>query len=575
MTPDAVIKHDKRSVAFDAARLESSIAAAALGARDPLPADAASRLAREVVESIAAACAASGKSVVTSAEIRVFSIQALRDMSFENVTNAYQLVAREAFSKLQRVRVIDDDMPRDSAAGSTWDRRRLVESLRASGIASEFAYAAAREVERRVIALGQEFVSPALIHALASLVLPTDAFGMRVYSARRIAYSAAVHVPHFDAKQATEYPLPSNGPALEAFWIQAIHSADAVRSVRDNLISLDPCPSAASSLNPVTTETPHDPLSIEFPATLRHCFAQVLHGLNVRADGPDRIDALGELLARIEGESHDVPYSASELNLYLKSVPKKLFDTFHRAAPVTINAGGLVAREALRDVTRTAARLGELASIAARIHREREEYFLRSPVRGRVLPIAVTGLWNATAWIQGGGFDTTHAAIGARDVIAPLCNALHNSVANLRKENGMELVLTASAPLLAERRLWRNDRGFFLDDGQKLNAASAYESAPESKLSSSMDDFINRLDFAKAVGEAFDEPPALTIAVGLSPEIDAVQWKNLLDGFAQAGVACLRLAFGNNPRTVPNLTRAIRSYSVGFPLLDPLASAPI
>jgi len=292
--------------------------------------------------------------------------------------------------------------------------------------------------------------------------------------------------------------------------------------------------------------------------------------MNVRADTPERIGAIAAMLSRGIGEPPGVPAPGTALSLYFKSIPKKLFDAAHRALPVTLNAGGLVAREAVRDPKRAAARLGELAAVAARVHREREEYFLRSPVRGRVLPIAVAGLWNATAWLQGEGFDTTHAAIGARRVIAPLCQSLRAAVEALRLSSGMDLVLTASAPVAAERRLWRDDRSFFLNDGLKLNAASAYESGPELKLSSSMDDFFNRLDFATAVGEAFDEPPVMSIDAAVSVEVDSAQWNDLFAGLAQAGVACLRVAFGGSARAVPNLTRAIRSYLIGFPLLDGL-----
>ena len=191
-------------------------------------------------------------------------------------------------------------------------------------------------------------------------------------------------------------------------------------------------------------------------------------------------------------------------------------------------------------------------------------------MRGPILPIAVAGLWNATTWIQGEGFDTTRAGIGARQVILPFCQTLRTAVEALRTESGMELVLTAAAPIPAERRLWHNDRSFFLNDGLKLNAASAYETGLELKLASSMNDFINRLDFAKAVSEAFDEPPIMTIEAGLSSEIDAAQWNDLFSGIAQTGVARLRIVFSGHARTVPNLTRSIRSYLIGFPLLDSL-----
>jgi hypothetical protein len=440
--------------------------------------------------------------------------------------------------------------------------------LRASGVASDPAASTAREVERRVIALGVECVSPALIHALTSLALPKEIFGGRSYAARRVAFSAVQHHPHPNAALAIENPLPSCGSALEQFWIQAVHSPEVAEAVRNNLLSIDPCPSAADTLYSNASDKSIDPLTTEFQTFIEHFSAGPKTELNVRADSPERVDALATALAQLSSTSIPANSAGSELSVHFKTVSEKRAGCAPRSMPVTINAGGLMAREALRDPERAAIRLSELAGVAARVHREREDYFERSAVRGLTLPIAVAGLWNATAWLQGSGFDTTHAPIGAHAAIAPLCQALRIAIEKLRAESGMELVLTASAPLIAERRLWRNDRGFFLDDGQKLNAASAYET--DLKLSTSMDDFVNRLDFAKAVGDAFDEPPALSIEASLSPEIDVAQWKELFESFTNAGLACLRITFGGSARAIPNLTRAIRSYRIGFPLLDGL-----
>lgn len=575
--PDAVLKHDGRRVAFDTARLAASVQNAATGARVALSGGEAQRLGRMIAET--AGLAAIDKynpevqGVIASADIRALTMLSLRRFKFDHVAEAYQNHARAAALLLWRVRVADPEMPRSESAGTPWDRRRLLESLRASGIAFDVAGAAARDVERRIVTLGRDFISPALIHSLAALALPAGAHGAREYGVRRVAFSATAYLPHWREQAALENPLPSSGPALEEFWLQGVHSPGVVKAVRENLLSLDPCPSNAAAFGEEKSSPPADPLTPDFFAMFKRIWATAAPVLNVRADDAERIGALAEFLARIPGEFGGMPAPVTELSLYFKAIPDKLFDASRRAAPVTLNAGGLVAREALRDPKRAAARLSELALLAAQAHREREEYFLRSPVRGRILPVAAAGLWNATAWIQGEGFDATRAAIGTRQVIAPLCEALRAAIEGLRGESGMELVLTAAAPLSAERNLWRNDRRFFLRDlreGVDLNAGSAYESGPELRLSPSMDDFTNRLDFAKAVGEAFDEPPELTIAVPLAPETNAAQWHELLAGLSQAGVACLRLAFGGNARAVPNLTRAIRSYLIGFPLLDGL-----
>ena len=577
--PDAVIKHDGRRVAFDAARLAASVQNAAMSARAALPGDEALRLGRLIAESAGQAALENDNpektGVIASADIRTLTMLSLRRLKCDDVAEAYQNHARAAALLLWRVRVAEPEMPRAESSGTPWDRRRLLESLRESGIAFDVAGATARDVERRVVTLGWEFISPALIHSLAVLALPAGAHGARDYGVRRVAFSAAANLPHWSAKSAVENPLPAGGRALEEFWLQGVHSPGVVKAVRDNLLSLDPCPSSAAAFEKQESTLPADPLGTDFSAAFKRCWAAGAPGLNVRADGTERIRAMAEFLARIPGEFDGMSAPVTEVCLYFKAVPDKLFDAAQRAAPVTVNAGGLVAREALRDPKRAAARLSELAVLAARAHREREEYFLRSPVRGRILPVAAAGLWNATAWIQGEGFDATRAAIGTRQVIAPLCQALRAAIEAVRGESGMELVLTAAAPLSAERRLWRNDRGFFMRDlreGVELNAGSAYESGPELKLSPAMDDFTNRLDFAKAVGEAFDEPSEMTIVVPLAPATGAAQWSELLGSVAQAGVACLRLAFGGNARAVPNLTRAVRSYLIGFPLLDGLDS---
>ena len=566
--PDAVIKHDERRVAFDAARLEASILRAALSAPDALPAEAATRVAREIASTVGAEALNVGKSVIATAEIRALCIQALSALGFQNVADAYQYHARESLSLLRHLRVIEMDMPRDGSAGWAWDRRRLIESMRESGIAPDPAAAAARDVERRVLALGRERVSPALIHALTQLALPADCFGAQTYAARRIAFSAAQQHPHPNATLPSEDQLPGDSAALEQFWIQSVHSPEVVEAVRDNLLSIRPCPSSADATLPDAADSIIDPLTTDGNALVEQFRNADSTGLKVRADSTDRIDLLSSALAQISAAASPTLNTGGEIVVHFRRLNAKNPSLAPRVLPVTINAGGLLPREALRDPQRAAARLGELAGIAARAHREREAYFERSATRGRVLPIAVSGLWNATAWLQGGGFDTTRAPIGARAAIAPLCQALRLAINTLRAESGMDLMLTATAPSAAERRLWHNDRCFFLDDGQKLNAASAYETGL--KLSTAMGDFVDRLDFVKTVGESFDEPPMLSIDAGFASETSAAQWLELLEGVANAGLASLTIALGDHARPLPNLTRAIRSYRAGFPLLDAL-----
>ncbi len=564
--PDAVIKHDGRSVAFDASRLELSIAHSA---GRILTAEAALRLGRQVAGMVAFGVLADGKRVVATSDIRVRVLQALRDLKCDGAAEAFQDFAREASLRAVSLRVIEPEMPRAVSSGFPWDRRRLLESLRASGVAFDTAGAAAREVERRIVASSLECVTPALIHALAVLALSPETGGARAYGARRVAYSAAAHLPNWNASASAENPLPPAGAALEEFWLQGIHSRDVVAAVRDNLLALDPYPSTAGADGASSEIQPADPLSDDFFASLKERTAGTVRILNALADTPERTGGLGVALARLARECGGIAARGAELSLRLKAAPEKIAGAQRRAAPITLNAGGAIAREALRDPARAAARLAELAALAAKAHREREEYFLLSPVRGRVLPIAAAGLWNATAWIQGASFDATQAARGAREIIAPLCMSLSDAVNRLCGETSMNLLLTAAAPEGAERRLWRGDQGHFLRDGIALNAASAYDSGTELKLSAAMDDFINRLDFAKALSEAFDEPPELRIVAPLSVETTAAQWSELFDALAKAGIARLRLAFGGVARSVPNLTRAVREYLIGFPLLEP------
>jgi len=211
----AVIKHDGRRVAFDSARLEASVLRAAMTS---VPADAAARLAREV------AAIEHDDSVVRTADLRAFVTQTLRSMNFEAVADAYQQHTRETLAFIQRVRVVEPEMPRMDNAGLTWDRRRLSESMRASGIAPDLAGAIARGVERRIVTLELELISPALIHALTMLALPHDAFGARAYGSRRVAFAASQHLPHVNAHLEGRDPLPSDGIALQQFWLQGVHS---------------------------------------------------------------------------------------------------------------------------------------------------------------------------------------------------------------------------------------------------------------------------------------------------------------------------------------------------------------
>jgi len=103
-----------------------------------------------------------------------------------------------------------------------------------------------------------------------------------------------------------------------------------------------------------------------------------------------------------------------------------------------------------------------------------------------------------------------------------------------------------------------------------LDAARAYESGPMVKLAAGTDDLSERVDFAKAIGAAFDEPAAVVLEVPLGEELDAAVWRDLLNVFAQASVPRLRLLPGGGVRAQKSLVRAVRTHLEGFPLFEQL-----
>jgi len=124
-------------------------------------------------------------------------------------------------------------------------------------------------------------------------------------------------------------------------------------------------------------------------------------------------------------------------------------------------------------------------------HREREDYFLRSPV-ARQEP----------ADRRGGLMECSRSAARKRSIPRSPRTTRADSLAQLcasstprqrdSQQSEIELVLSSAAPPAAQRRLWRIDREFFCGaDGIHLNAAAAYESA-DLKVSAAMDDITSR-----------------------------------------------------------------------------------
>jgi hypothetical protein len=592
--PEAVRKHDGRIVAFESIKLSGSIARAATAADPSMSVESAKRIGHEIALAVGGFLIEEGKPVPASADIRAYTVKFLRQTKYDTIADAYAENSRAASSLLWRIRVVEPGTQFTSSAGSPWDRRRLLESLRGSGIGRDPAGEAAREVERRVVALGQERISPALIHALTALVLTQRAMDPKSYNARRVAFSMSMHVPRYDPVIAEDVPLPSEGPALEAFWLQAVHSHDVVRAVKENVISLEPYPSHCDG-RPLPgrafAEPPRhsalgwnaalNPLSPETAGALREWCSHPGRVLWLRADVPERAAEVARFLAMVPESLTPDASSGAGINVLLTPPPASVAATSQAdagkpraqsAPPVTLNLAGLMVREALRDQTRATVRVAQTTALAAQAHREREEYFGLSPIRGRQLPIAIAGLWNAAAWLQGENFENRQITRSARTLAATLISVVRGAVETLRTETGMELLLVGNAPPEATRQLWRRDREFFMRDGITLDPNAMYDGGPSVKLFAGSDDFAERIDFAKGAGIAFDEPPAVQIEAAIGAEPDAGAWREFFSVFAQAGVPRLQLIPGGAPRTMKNLVRAVRSHVEGFPLFEQIQS---
>ena len=564
--PDAVLKHDGRLVAFDFKRLEASIVCAVGDAGADVSLDHASRLGRDVATAVAGAALETGPHSVATAEIRALAIQKLRENGQDAAADAYQNHARHSALLLWRVRVAAPESRTGAASEHPWDRRKLLESLHASGIAPDTAGTAAREVERSVVALRQELISPALIHALAVLALPSNAEGARAYAARRVAFCAAPSLPRFNKAAHENHPLPQAGAALQQFWLQCVHSPEVVDAARGHLLALEPYPYCDTQIN-FAPDLPLDALSASLVSVFiqddKSAFQRLNLSLNI--DTLERMQALASRLEQLPETTRGT------LNLYLKMPARKFFDPIERADAITINAAGLVAREAQRDPRLAAARLAELAALAAQAHREREDYFNRSPVRGRLLPVAIAGLWNAAALLQGEPFQAPRLSRAAFQQVEKMCECVRDTLANLREKCGMDLALTVHVPPLAAQQLWRGDSAFFARDGLHLDADSAYGESFELPLSPALNDFNNRIDFIKQLAALFDEPPAPQLEAPLQNGASATEWAALFKQCADAGVARLALSFGGGARALPAYVQSLRSYLDGFPLLDVLA----
>jgi len=559
MSLDAIHKYDGRVVAFDLERFAASIERAALAGGEHASAETARAFGREIARACAEFLVKAGQVSPRTAELREMTLKLLRETGHGRTAEAYAEYARAAAGLVWRLRVTGSS-PQEE--GQPWDRRRLIESLRASGAAKDPAGEIARNVERRLLALGVTRVSTALIHALAELEIAARGLDTRRYTARRIAAAYGGLVPRFDEAQAALTPLPSRGPALEAFWLQAVHSPEIAAACAGNTLGLEPFPCEPGDEPPAAVL---DPLAPDANVRLRD-WLQGQSGasvLRVRGDDTVRVQELGRLLASLTWSAAGVR-PVAELELELKT--ELAAATPRRAAPpITVNAGGLLLREALRDQHKATVRLAQSATLAAQAHREREEYWGFSASRGRVLPIAAAGLWNAAAWLIGEPFDRAAAGAGARVMACALATSLASAVATLRNETGMGLVLTARVPGEAAAALWRRDRAFLARDGVALAEDGAY--APlDLRVGPGAEDLGERVEFLRAAAKLFDEPPVLRADAPFGQEQDPAAWREFLGALLQSGAPRARLTTGGSGRSMRLTARQIRSHLEGFPL---------
>lgn len=566
--PQAIRKHDGRTVAFDLAQLARSILRAALDGGVPAP--DAPPLSGEMARAASEFLVRDYPAPPSTADLRELIVRLLRETGNNRVAEAYGEHARRSAALLWRLRLADSG----TGEGAPWDRRRLMESLRASGVARDPAGGIAREVERLLVQMGEERISSALVHALAVLQINAHGLDARRYAARRVAVSFSDHVPRHDAAAAAHAPLPQTGAALSAFWLQCVHSTEVTSAVSQNQIALEPFPSTpdADVREPVTTAFA-DPLQPDAGEWLNEWAAHPQQMLRLRVDDPERLSVLARWLASLARNEHTAGSARSravawgDLRLAFQT-PSTALREKPRVSPVTLNVAGALAREALRDVSRATPRLARLVAIAAHAHREREEYWGYSPVRGRELPIAVAGLWNAAAWLQGLPFERPGPGMSVRLLAGTLVSILQGAISTLRQETGVNLLLCSDGPSEAGAALWRRDREYFARDGLNLDPAGEYGVGLELRVAAGVPELSERIDFLRVVAPLFDEPPAMRVEAPLGQEADEATWREWLQALAQTGVPRAKLVAGGSGRSLRLLARLVRSHLEGYPLFE-------
>jgi len=607
--PDSVLKHDGRNVAFDPAKFDRSVHAAALAALPELSAHDAAGIAAEIRARVCAQVLSEHKLAVSTADLRAVTTDVLKARCTP-IAAAYAAHARYAAQLLWQLRVVDPRLAHSAELGTPWDRRRLLEALRRSGVAGDIAGRVARDVERQLVALRRTRVSPALIHALAALALTPDEQGANTYRARRVAFSALASQDDAEAEPpAGAVPLlvPATDAALEQFWLQCVHSPAVTQAVEHNLLALDPYP--ASQDEPDDTLAAHalDPLAADFLDR----FAAVLVGGGrrcvVRADSPDRRSALGALCAILAARTH-LRRKTARIQLLLRITTAVPGDTHRRAAPITLNAAGLAVREGLRDPRALIQRLGDVLDTAVLAHREREGFWGGSIVNGRPLPVAFCGLFNAAAWLLQQPFDAPFSRCLPRreaealrqrgrrlpgaisglvaNTLGELSRGLTRAVQRARDVSGANLLATAQVPPSTAARLWKRDAAYFQRDGVHLNDAGAYTATLTLPLTPQAADFPTRLAALSELKQALDEPLAMSVTLPHPMRLQTpvrlhapgepadlppppLDWNTVFERLSALPTHAVHIQFGGGGGAAV-LLRRLGKFAAGNPLFDAL-----
>ena len=627
--PKAVKKHDGRVVAFECSRLADSAALAALASGESQTYDAARIWTDPIAAEVAARVFKEFSATPASADLRATLNKVLRETGHIPTADAFVEHARSTASFLWRLRIHEGAMrsggmvparktgiavPDRPVSGgvdfesSAWDRRRLMDSLRQSGLARDPAGETARSVERKLILLEEEWVSAALVHALAVEEISRRGSDPRNYVMRRVpvVFSRETGV----TKQAVLEQGASR--ALEAFWRETAHSSEVAAAVRNSLLSLQPVPLNSNDIvAPAGWLEAFDPCTENAQEHWRlWCQTGKTHGplthpeiAWVRTDSLERSIALSRLLAeQVENGS----LARKEVRLWLRPPGERIYARPKRCAPpLVLNLAGLMVRSGLRDPLKATRKVAHLAALAAQAHREREEFWGLSPVRGRELPILASGFWNAAAWLVGESFERPPFMPSVRMEAATLSSVIYGAIATLRAETGLNLSFwSAGLPLYWKRgeaaeecvadgwglkELWRSDGMYFARDGARLDDHGAYglgleltpfglplplmsQTAPVelethgSPVSSER--VLETLEYLVAVSPNFDEPPPLVLETPLGVEADPQAWRELFSALSESRLNQARLLPNGGKRGLKVMSRMIRNQAEGLPLFE-------